>query len=164
MKSKPIFLVDDRALQAARVALRDAPLDGTVKVTFSAAKDKSARQRGLQWMWYEDVVKSGVGGTDEADQNRLHLVSKYRWCLPIQIRDDDHMASLWLDFYQKHSDDAEALEWFVDHHVSTEALDRSQMAEYLTKFQEHYAWDPYNVNLRDPAEFGWRNLLKQEGE
>jgi len=162
MKVKPIFLVDERARKTAMSQLMDAPTDGTMKVTFSGAKGKSARQRGLQWMWYEDVVKSGIGGRDEADENRLHLVSKYRWCLPIQIRDDDHMADLWLAWNRAHQHDPAALEWFVAHHVSTEKLDQSPMAEYLTKFQEHYAG--LGVNLRDPADFGWANLLEHDGQ
>ena len=159
MKVKPIYLVDDRAKEAAIVQLMQIPADGTVKVVFSNSKDKSSRQRGLQWRWYTDVVKAGVGGTDQASEARLHLVSKYMWCLPIQIRDDDHFADLWMNYYNRHTNDAAALEWFVDNHCSTEALDTSQMAEYLTKFQEYYAFPPYSVNLTDPDELGWRNLL-----
>ena len=161
MKVKPIFLVDERARKTAMSQLMDMPTDGSMKVVFSGAKDKSAQQRGLQWMWYEDVVKSGIGGRDEANENRLHLVSKYKWCLPIQIRDDDHMADLWLTFYNQHCHDPDALEWFVDHQVSTEKLIRSQMAEFLTKFQEHYAG--LGVNLRDPTDYGWASLLEQHG-
>ena len=161
MRQKPIFLVDERALQTARVALRDAPLDGTVKVTFSSAKDKSARQRGLQYIWYGDVVRSGVGGQNESSEERLHLASKYRWALPILIRDDDYFAELWLNYFEANQNDPKKLEWFVAHHVSTEALDQSQMAEYLHKFQDYYAHD-LGVNLTDPDERGWRNLLLEE--
>ena len=163
---KPVFLVDKRAQKAAIDLLLDQPLDGTMKIVISGAKDKSTRQRGLQWMGYTDVVKSGLGGIDEASETRLHLASKYRWCLPIQIRDDDHFAGLWMDFYNKwksrpFEEKQRAFEWFVDNHVSTEALNRAQMAEYLTKFRDHYGHE-VGVNLRDPDEFGWRNLLEYE--
>ena len=79
---KAIYLVNEAAKRSAINLVMDQPIDGTQKITVSGAGTKSARQRGLQWMWYTDVVKSGLGGTDEADEKRLHLVSKFRWCLP----------------------------------------------------------------------------------
>ena len=159
MKVKPIYLVDQRAKKLALSQLMDDPADGTTKVVFSAAKDKSARQRGLQFIWYGDVIKAGVGGLTEGDVKRLHLASKYRWCLVIQIRDDEDFAALWLDYWGRWEGNPAKLEWFVDRFVSTEALNQSQMAEYLTEFQRHYA-DNIGVNLSDPNEYGWRNLLE----
>lgn len=158
---KPIFLVDEKARRAAMNTLMDMPVDGSMKVVFSGAKDKSARQRGLQWIWIGDVVKSGLGGANEASENRLHLTSKYRWCLPILIRDDDYFADLWLSYFEANKHDEKRLEWFVDHHVSTEDLNQAQMAEYLTNFQNYYGHE-VGVNLTDPEERGWRNLLEHE--
>jgi hypothetical protein len=158
---KAIFLVDERARKTAMGQLMDLPADGSMKVVFSGAKDKSTRQRGLQWLWYGDVVKSGIGGRDEETENRLHLTAKYRWCLPIQVRDDDYFAALWLSYYEANKHDPRKLEWFVDHHVSTEDLNQAQMAEYLTNFQNYYALE-LGVNLTDPEEKGWRNLLTYE--
>ena len=34
-----------------------------------------------------------------------------------------------------------------------------ELAEYLNKFKDHYGLE-LGVNLSDPDEFGWRNLLK----
>ena len=154
MKNKPTYLVNEAARRKVINQLLDEPIDGTRKVTITNVGTKSSKQRGLQWIWYADVVKSGVGGRDEASEKRLHLVSKYRWCLPIQIRDDNMFADLWLEYYQRHCKKTNAsayFEWFVDKHVSTEALDNSQMAEYLTKFRDHYALE-LGVNLSDPDE------------
>jgi len=155
---KPIFLVDEKARKEAMSQLMDLPADGSMKVVYSGAKDKSARQRGLQWLWYSDVIKSGVGGHNEESEDRLHLASKYRWALPILVRDDDYFAALWLNYFEANEHDPKKLEWFVASHVSTEALNQAQMAEYLTNFQNHYAHD-LGVNLSDPDERGWRNLL-----
>ena len=160
---KPIFLVDGKARQLARDQLDREPVDGTRKVTFAGAKDKSTRQRGLQWMWYGDVVKSGIGGEAEADKIELHLSSKARWCLPIEIRDDDNFAEVYLSFHQRWHRTAywEAkFRWFCERVVSTEDLNQAQMAEYLTAFLDHYSYD-LGVELTDPDERGWANLLEQ---
>lgn len=163
---RPIYLVDDRAKRKALKQLEAEPVDGTRKVTFSGAKDKSTRQRGLQWIWYGDVTKSGIGGADEATENLVHRKSKAVWCLPILIRDDDNFADLWLQFYRRWQNTSEweaKFEWFIDHHVSTEKLNQAQMAEYLTKFRDHYGFD-LGVELTDPDERGWKNLLETNHE
>lgn len=155
---QPVFLVDEKARKVAMGQLMDLPADGSMKVMFSGAKDKSARQRGLQWLWYSDVVKSGIGGSNEESEERLHLASKYRWALPILVRDDDFFAELWLSYFEANEHDPKKMEYFVDRHVSTEALNQAQMAEYLTNFQNHYA-HKLGVNLTDPDDRGWGNLL-----
>lgn len=160
---KPIYLVDERARNLVAKQLSLEPADGTRKVTFSNAKDKSARQRGLQWIWYGDVVKSGLGGESEADKNELHLASKARWCLPIEIRDDDNFAEIYLDFHRRwhmQPEWEEKFRWFCDKVVSTEDLDQSQMAEYLTEFKNHYGYE-IGVELTDPDNMGWKNLLEE---
>lgn len=166
MKAEKFVLVNGIVRNNALKKISCAPLDGSFTLTISSTGDKSSRQRGLQWLWYRDVVLSGVGGNDEADSTRLHLVSKYRWCLPILVRDDDQFAELWLDYFNKwRNPNKEAhkdrFEWFVDNHVSTERLNQSQMAEYLTAFKDHYCIE-LGVNLTDPAAKGWEDLLKRD--
>lgn len=158
---RPIYLVDERARQAVRRQLEAEPVNGTRKVTFSGAKDKSSRQRGLQWIWYNDVVKSGLGGVDESDTKNLHRKAKALWCLPLQISGDDNFAEIYLDFHRRwHTQPEweEKFDWFIDNVVSTEKLNQAQMAEYLTAFKDYYGHE-VGVNLTDPDEYGWRNLL-----
>ena len=161
---RPIYLVNEKARRLAQEQLAREPADGTRKVQFSGAKDKSTRQRGLQWIWYGDVVKSGIGGVDEESEQDLHLASKARWCLPIEIRDDDNFAEVYLAFHNRwHGTplwEAKFI-WFVDRVVSTEDLNQAQMAEYLTAFRDHYGLD-LGVDLTDPDARGWANLLQQE--
>ena len=157
-----VYLVNEKAREAAHELLSAQPVDGTMKVTVSGAKDKSARQRGLQWLWYGDVVASGLGGMDESTSDRLHVSAKARWCLPILCRDDDAFADIYLTYYQKWKDApdwAHRFYWFCDRVVSTEDLNQAQMAEYLKLFQEWYGFE-IGVELTDPGKKGWDNLLE----
>ena len=73
-------------------------------------------------------------------------------------------ADLWLNYHERHigaGGKNYQIMWFVDNHVSTEALDQKQMAEYLTNFKNHYGHD-IGVNLTDPDARGWGNLLEEK--
>ena len=94
----------------------------------------------------------------------IHRKAKALWCLPLRIRDDDQFAMLWLDYYQKWhraADWEDRFEWFIDKLVSTEDLNQAQMAEFLTHFKDYYGYD-MGVELMDPDERGWGNLLEHE--
>lgn len=159
---RPIYLTSEGARKAALRAVSQSPVDGSLKVTISGAKGKSARQRGLQWLWYGDVVKAGIGGHDESHKDLLHRASKARWALPLLIRDDDHFADMYLMFHEKwstHNHWDVKFRWFVENHVSTEKLNQAQMAEFLTAFRDWYGFE-LGVNLTDPEERGWKNLLE----
>ena len=123
-------------------------------MTISNEGTKSAKQRGLQWIWYEDIVKAGIGGKHESDKNGVHLVCKYWFAVPILQRDDDFFAALYAGWRTNHKGDEAAILWFVDNHVSTEDLTVSQMAEYLTEIERHYL--DKGVNLTSPQ---FRGLL-----
>ncbi|MES0444952.1 MAG: hypothetical protein ABUJ92_00265 [Desulfobacterales bacterium] len=136
---------------AARIGM--LPVDGSVKVVISDAGSKSSKQRGLQWMWCSDVARAGIGGKHEDTKNGVHLVSKWKWAIPILMRDDEFFADIFTAWQDKYGDKPEAMEWFVDKQVSTEKFTTSQMAEYLTDFERHYR--PM-VNLTDPDLMGLR--------
>jgi len=139
--------------------IMDRPVDGTIMVTISGVADKSARQRGLQHIWYADVVKSGLGGEHESSEDLLDWACKYKWCLPLLIIGDGNFAEVYNGYAKKYKADPEKMKWFVKQFVHTEQLSNNQMAQYLTKFRDHY--DMMGVNLSDPDEKGWKNLLEQ---
>ena len=132
--------------------LKDLELNGKIKLTISDAGSKSAKQRGLQWKWYTEVANSGLGGKHEDTKDGVHLVSKYRWAVPIFIRDDVHFNDLYAIWIQLYGKDPERMEWFIDNQVHTEKFSVSQMAEFLTDFQNRYL--EVGVNLTDPGEKG----------
>ena len=91
MKAKTFFLTSLDAMRSANDYLLQVILDGKVKVTFSDAGTKSAKQRGLQWMGYDDKVKAGIGGRLCDTKENVHLEAKYRFAVPIFIRDDNNI-------------------------------------------------------------------------
>lgn len=158
MKTERYALVNGGIAKNVMNRLLDLPYDGTVEVVIQAIGSKSARQRGLQHIWYNDVVKSGIGGEYESGTDILDLACKYRWALPIMVRDDEYFAEMYLAYSNAWKQDPDRMRWWVKHNVHTEALNKSQMAEFLTMFKDHYT--ELGVNLTDPDERGWSNLLE----
>jgi hypothetical protein len=154
MRAKNFYLTDYTQLTNAIKAVDAVTLDGKTKVTISNAGSKSSKQRGLQWMWYEDISKSGVGGELEETPEGTHLACKQRFAVSIFMRDDDFFCDLYTDFMKRHGQDQKMVLKFVDQIVSTEDFNVSQMAEYLTNVKQYYL--PHGVNLREPA---FRGLL-----
>ncbi|MCK4621280.1 MAG: hypothetical protein KAT62_03595 [Desulfuromonadales bacterium] len=147
MKAEQFFLTAPHVKANLINRLVDIECDGKIKVVLSDAGSKSVRQRGLQWRWYTEVAKSGVGGKHESTKDGVHLLSKWKWGIPILLRDDEFFSELFAMYKDKWSDNPERMEWFVESRVHTEAFSTSQMAEFLTDFQRHYA--PM-VDLTDP--------------
>ena len=156
MKQETFYLTNDGVLDNVLARIRRIPLDGKVKVVLSSVSGKRARQRGLQWMWYEDVAMSGIGGEHWDTKDGVHLISKYRFAVPILCRDDDMFAWLYGEWCKKHGTDKQAMLWFVDEHVTTEKFTSNQMAEYLTNFHDYFT--SHGVQLRNPED---HKLLQQ---
>ena len=152
MKAEKYTLVSESVRGNTLARISEIPCDGKTTVSIGSSGSKSARQRGLQWRWYTDVAKAGIGGKHEDDKNGVHLVSKYRWALPILIRDDANFADLYNSWATKYKGDEFRMLWFIQTQVSTEDFNVSQMAEYLTNFQHHYL--SHGVNLTNPDEQG----------
>lgn len=151
MRAEQFFIVNDRVKDNAIKRIGEIEINGKLKVVISDAGSKSAKQRGLQWKWNTEVANAGIGGKHEDTKNGVHLASKWRWAIPILLRDDEFFSSLysaWLHLYGK---DEERMRWFVDQHVHTETMNSSQMAEFLTEYQQYYG--PM-VNLTDPSVMG----------
>jgi len=160
MKAQRYALVNAQVAKNGVANIMGRPTDGTVEVVISGLATKSSRQRGLQHIWYTDVVKSGIGGEYESDEDLLDLACKYKWCLPILIKGDGNFAEVYLGYIKKYESNPKKMMWFVKEFVHTEKLSNNQMAEFLTAFKDYYAID-LGVNLTDPDEKGWANLLEQ---
>jgi len=138
MKAEDYILVNEAVKLNACLHIKNIVADGKVMVTIHNAGNKSARQRGLQWRWYTDVVGSGIGGKHEASKESVHIASKYLWAIPIFIRDDPFFADLHAIYVQLYGKDPERMRWYADSQVHTEKFTSSQMAEFLTEFQRYY--------------------------
>lgn len=159
MKAQSFALVNKKVLGNCMSGILEQPVDGTIQVTISQISSKSARQRGLQHIWYNDIVRSGVGDHYDNDKEMLDLKCKYKYGLPMMIRDDSNFAELYLAYNKKYGTNSEKMMWFVKTHVHTEQFTQSQMAEFLTSIKDHYAIE-VGVNLTDPDQKGWNNLLE----
>lgn len=161
IEAKPIkqaFTISSEQIKANCISfISGINPDGRLKVTISGSATKSARQRGLQWVWYKDVVNSGFGGRHEEDENSLDLFAKWMWVRPILIREDSMFSEIIGYFLDNHAYDPDSIKLFTRDWIHTEKLTVSQMAEFLTSFQQYYL--SRGVNLSEPED---RKLLEFE--
>ncbi|VAW38931.1 hypothetical protein MNBD_GAMMA01-1321 [hydrothermal vent metagenome] len=155
MKAKTFAITTEYNKKNAKMFLEALDVDGKVKVVFSNVGTKSQKQRGLQFMGYEDVQKSGVGGYDSV--STIHLHAKQCFAIPILRRDDVFFEELYSSFIEVIESPrlSSAKYWhFVGNYVSTEKFSVAQMAEYLTNFRGYYIKN--GVAFREPD---FRGLL-----
>lgn len=148
MKAETFYPISKTVVSSLITRILELTPDTTIQVKISNTGTKSDKQRGLDWTWNTEISQAGIGGKHEDTKKGVHLACKWRFGVPILRRDDDFFAALYVGWLEKHKGDEEAIMWFIDHHVSTEALTVSQMAEYLTAKEMFYS--SKGVNLTDP--------------
>jgi hypothetical protein len=164
MRAKKFILINEAVKKTFLLELYTKPLDGSVTVTMSPTGSKSARQRGLQHIWYNDIVMSGLGGEHEANEDIIDVFCKYKWGIRILtseqtgVNDDDYLTDAYLAYHEKNGKDPGKMMWWVAQNIHTEDMSQSQMAQFLTKIKEHY--DEMGVNLTDPDARGWEGLME----
>ena len=161
MKAKTFSLASLNSMKAAKAYLEGVIPNGKIKVIFSDAGTKSVKQRSLQWTWYTDKAKSGRGGRLGDTKENCHLEAKYRFAVPILLRDYSHFAALYLVYCNKYEGNQEMMLYFVDQHVSTEKFTVSQMAEFLTEFKNDCIRD--GIDLSVPEFKGLLDSKNQTG-
>lgn len=149
MKAKPFYLLSEQIRHNAIQAINAVELNGKTKVTLSDAGSKSARQRGLQWVWIGDVAEAGT-----QSKKQISISAKIEFGLPITLRNQEKYKD-FLDLYwtvhAAHGDDYEFMCFFFDKHFHTEDFDTNEMAQYLTAFEIHYT--SLGVELSDPIDY-----------
>lgn len=151
MKAENFIINSDQVKENLMSRIFSIPTDGKTKVTIGPSGSKSAKQRGLQWKWFTEVSEAGIGGKHEDTKEGVALLAKWRWAIPILIRDDLFFADLFAVYREKWNNDEARMRYFIDVYVHTEQFNTSQMAEFLTEFQRHYS---QSVNLTEPQEKG----------
>lgn len=165
MKARKYVLANQAVKRNFLVDLHALPIDGSITVTLSSTGSKSARQRGLQHIWYDDIVMSGLGGEHESSPEGLDIYCKYRWGIRILTADDigpnedSYLAENFSEYSKKYHADPNKMVWWVTQNIHTEDMNTNQMAQFLTEIQRYYAI-VVGVNLTDPDEKGWESLLK----
>lgn len=148
MRSESFILINDNIRNKAIQRVLEIICDGKTKLTISDAGSTSTRQNALEWLWNTEIANSGIGGEYEDTKEGVHLISKYRWVIPVLIRDDDFFADLYSAYISKYGTDPQRMKWFVDTQVHTMQLSKSQMAEVLTGKQRYYL--DKGVSLTNP--------------
>ena len=154
MKPEPYFLGSVYAIQKLKARIDEFGIDGSIKVTISDGKDKSARCRGLQWLWYTEVAYSGMSSYDTKED--VHRAAKWRWAVPILIRDDTEFAFIWPELLKLYKEDAEKMKYIVDNFVSTES-EGFAIGEYLTDFERYYRGHGVPLTQPDGGLLEWAN-------
>jgi hypothetical protein len=151
MKAKTYSIVTLSDIQKAVSAVAGILPDGKTEVVIKNAGSKSSKQRGLDWIWNDDICKALIGtGSGHFDsKDDVHDYCKWYFAIPIFQRDDDFFSDLFDLFKSKYGSDQNKMRIFVRDHVSTERFSTSQMAEYLTEKQNHFT--SQGVELTDPS-------------
>ncbi len=165
MKAEQYRLTESKVIAKLLRRLEEIPLDGKIMVTIGNVGTKTQRQRNLQWVWYKDVVKSGIGGKHEEDADAVDLFAKWKWCLPILLYDpgmdqewQTDFQDLFLDYSARYKHNPRKMKYFIRNHVHTEKLPVNLMAKFLSEFERYYI--DKGAQLSDPSTYGYdRNLL-----
>lgn len=137
MKAETFNIISDEVKKNVISRLMDVQPKDKVSVTFANIGSKSKQQRGLQWRWYEDVAKAGIGGKHEDTKEGVDRISKFRWAIPIFKRDGEIFPIIYSKFLET-TPSPEMWDEFLDMFVHTEKFTTSQMAEYLDSFEKYY--------------------------
>ena len=148
MKAETYHLGSNSTLQVVLQRLSGLKLEeASYKVVLSDSMSKSARQRGLQFRWYTDVVNSGFGSWDNKDD--LHTASKWKFARPILLRDDELFGAVWPELEKAFMQDKRTMKWISEHFLSTEG-EGFAMHEYLSDFERY--WRDKGVALTIPEQ------------
>lgn len=144
----------DRQYQTA-VLMRDVSKleqDKNFEIVLRNYSDtKSDRQRRTNWLWNNQVAKSGIGSNDSADG--VHLNAKWQFARPLLLAGNDDY-SLWVQDLIKmleefHPNDNERLKNLFVHGVHTEKMLPDMVSDFLNNFQNY--WTQKGVKLTDPS-------------
>jgi len=142
MRAKKYILINEAVKKTFLLDLYARPLDGSLTVTLSPTGSKSARQRGLQHIWYNDIVMSGLGGKYEANEDIIDVFCKYKWGIRILtteqtgVNELDYLTDAYLTYHEKNGKDPKKMMWWTAQNIHTEDMSQSQMAHVPDSDQE----------------------------
>ena len=154
MKPETFWIGSDLAKHRAIARIRELDIDGAVSVTIADTRSKSVRCRGLQWLWATEVAESGIGQYDTKED--VHRAAKWKWAVPILLRDDPDFAEIWPDLSERFRQNPEIMRYIVDNFVSTEGKGFA-ISEYLTEFERYYRGHGVQLTIPDKGLLEWAN-------
>jgi len=153
---KTLIIDSEQQKTLAKSLIDEMPTDGSEQIIKKkVAIDSTAKQRGLQWRWFDEIAKSGLGADDTAID--VWIRAKWQFARPILLRDSETFGGVLSGFdivvrdYDPEVKKRMYREFSRDY-IHTEKMDRKQRAEFLTNLQQ--SWSKRGVNLSDPADYG----------
>jgi len=154
MKSEVHFLSSSYLKAMLIKRIDEIDVSGKIKVSISEQTNKSTRCRGLQYLWATEVANSGLGSFDTKED--VHRAAKWKWAVPILIRDNEHFAFIWPELKKAVGPDSEKMKYIIDEFVSTES-DGFAIGEYLTDFERYYRDHGVPLTIPDDGLLQWAN-------
>jgi hypothetical protein len=139
---KSIILENEQRRTYLLNLIQEQPADGSVTVLVKKTDTSAtAAQRRLNWMWCDEVARSGLGSEDTKEG--VHITCKWLFARPILLRDNGVFGAIFEGFSVMvedltEQDRKEFWREFTEYYVSTERMTRAQRAEYLTEFQRYW--------------------------
>lgn len=152
MKAETYWLGTKRGRDNAIARLLEIELDGGKKCVISDTRNKSNQARGVQWMWYTEVAKSGIGRFDQKED--IHREAKWMFARPILLRDDETFRYIWPTIEAECKGDPNKMRYAVDHFISTE-VEGFKIGEFLTDFERYWRGHGVNLTIPDPRFREW---------
>lgn len=144
----------DRSAEILKIHsfLNDLPDNESQSVVIGNWKaTKSDKQRRLNWMWNNEVSKSGKGSRDNPDD--VHLDAKYTFALPLLLAGDDEYSAWiqdkFLALVNDRKKDGEIVRKFIKYDIETERMKPDMVAQFLKDYQNY--WTAKGVRLTDPS-------------
>ena len=154
MKPEIIWIGSQGAKQRAIKRINEIEINGSISVKIADSRNKSSQARGLQWMWSTEVAESGIGQYDT--KIGVHRAAKWKWAVPILIRDDEDFCDLWPELLRIYGKDSNKMKYIVDHFVSTEG-EGFAIGEYLTDFERFWRGHGVALTIPDDGLLDWAN-------
>lgn len=139
--------------------LEQEGLTGAWKCVISNTRNKTIQARGLQWMWYTETARSGIGRFD--NKLDVHREAKWMFAIPLLLRDDETFAYIWPEIKKQCMGDPDKMRYAVDHFVSTEG-EGFPIGEYLTDYEHFWRGKGVDLTVPDPCFREWMELREVE--
>ena len=152
---KTLIIDSERQKTYCKSLIDELEEDGSMTVEIKkTGMDSTAKQMRLRFMWMGEIAQSGLGQHDT--KMDVDLACKYKFGLPILLRDDDCFAVVYHHFQEAiegYGNYSALIKQFCKDYVSiSKLMSRKQQSEYLTDILDY--WTRKGLGLTRPEDQG----------
>jgi len=137
---KEIIIKRGSDIELVKILLSNIPIDGNTVVQIKSTKTSSlAKQRSLTWRWMKEIKRSGMEG--DRDKEEIYTRMKWRFALPIMLRDSDIFRIVYNSFIKSIEGSLEYKKYcklFTESYISTDKMNKEQREEYLNNVKSYW--------------------------